>query len=352
MAKHIIVLFGLSIVLGLNILNSQSSTFFADRARGLGKKNKNKNKKQKPKPKPKTLDFIVAGFPHCGSSSMMKLLDSHNETVFLDDGETEEYKLRVFYEKYIVDQLFQDLKPYRKSPKKTGIRWDDILTVGANSIDMINQPVPADEAAKIVIGVRHPILWFESYYNDLVYSSFNETHRAPNPYILAEGPEKMWDNLYTSHARYDLDLMKLGKVTVESSDFLKLDVVLSTPSKVFIYEKYQLEDTEKGRSDKFLKELEEFLELTNPLEALPLPEVKNETFAGKINICHPDWNDLRTKLRSHAQTSQKFIVKRFLTSNDVAIGNRNHFMKLLDSYRLDPCAPPKKKKGKKKKGKK
>ena len=79
--KHNITFFGLSIFLGVIILNSPSSTFFAERARGLRKKKKKK---------PKSLNYIIAGFPHCGSSSMTNLLQSHDETSIVNDGETQD----------------------------------------------------------------------------------------------------------------------------------------------------------------------------------------------------------------------------------------------------------------------
>jgi hypothetical protein len=61
--------------MGLNILNSQSSTFFAERARGLGKKKKKQKQKQKTETETETEDLR---FHRCRFPTLW--IEFHDET--------------------------------------------------------------------------------------------------------------------------------------------------------------------------------------------------------------------------------------------------------------------------------
>jgi hypothetical protein len=254
----------------------------------------------------------------------MNLLDSHEETRMVHDGNIDEYKLRVAADgPFRVDKLFYDLEAYQSQQERIGIKWPGTLSLGAQSIDMINERNPVGKTTKLIIGLRNPVLWFESFYNHRVFGK-GETEIAPDPYSLIGGPENMWANLYTDHARFEIGLIKLR--------------ALSSKPKVFIYEKDQLGDSYVERGNSFSSALREFLELSIPFEAFPQSNLKESLrFRGKISICDSHYDDLRAHIVHHGKTTARWILNEFLPGDDVFVGNSVHFRNLVERYGMDPC---------------
>jgi hypothetical protein len=125
---------------------------------------------------------------------------------------------------------------------------------------------------------------------------------------------------------------------------------IETSRKVFLYEINQLEytDTDNNeRTDTFLRDLEEFLELKTPLRG-PMIHVKpglkplsleheNKLVSHKIDICQGQYKNLRGLLQQQASESAIWILNEFLANPNVKVSSPDYFKQLLHKWHNDPC---------------
>ena len=106
------------------------------------------------------LDFIIAGFPKCGTSAMMKYLATvttmpPGEDVCTPISNTIYYSYINWSRKYGNGaHNYTDDKPLRgnKCPKY----------IENTNLDDIGKKLPK---SKLIVGIRHPVLWFQSFIN-------------------------------------------------------------------------------------------------------------------------------------------------------------------------------------------
>ncbi len=139
---------------------------------------------------------------------------------------------------------------------------------------------------KIIISVRHPVLWFESYYNyRLQQKEFSILKGTPNELIGeldCNGCQNSWI-LSTAKGRFHRYLARLLKTPLSDPtemqllgvphrrDKLPLKQLSKTKNPVFFMELTQLGDTDEVRSGQFRHDLQTFLGLETefPVESLP-----------------------------------------------------------------------------------
>ena len=203
---------------------------------------------------------------------------------------------------------------------------------------------------RLLIGIRHPIAWFQSFYNYRIQN----TGAMPDPYSL-EVCRKNSQGVCLKRADYHLSLVRLGKTnyTKEQDAFsyasewndLVQDDPMHSPNPVFLYDTEQLADTDSQRTEQFRRDLQDFLGLLEPLPPVihySPGKILNETLqkerdAKKIDICSDQFLQLRQILFDKAKRSAYYIGKYFIHAPDVVVSSPDFFLEILDSYSQDPC---------------
>lgn len=191
--------------------------------------------------------------------------------------------------------------------------------------------------------MRHPVLWFESFYNYRIRDNF--TLPAAEDLITCS-PEAR--NVCTEEIRYNDHLSRLGKTDRTDPEELKLlSPILPRYRKlpkmdnpVFLYEINQLYETDPTLTAQYRQDLQNYLGLQTPLD--PLTETR-ETHGDhpnkdkEIDICAPEHTALHDELMQIARDSSLWIRNYFTKLPDVFVSSPDHFGKLLEDWMNDPC---------------
>lgn len=293
------------------------------------------------------LDFAVVGFPKCGTSSLMNLFQRHNQTTMFPvekcypRGTDEEMK-----------KLFQDLGELPiKSNSSTiprtlrGFKCPTSIV----HIDGLDKMKDYKNDTKLIVGIRHPVRWFESYYNFRVSGFLRGKFREkpPHPSSLI-GRANAYVGLNTDMGRFELSLMQLGKTELDTSDLLALAErrrrVIQSPFPVLIYALEQLEDG-SDQEEAFRKDLQRYLQVRNPFQKIPRSNAAgdkqalyNNTIYEPMDICEEQYANVRKELVTNGKATANWILNHFVKHPDVMIGgNDDVFRKLVQGFTTDPC---------------
>jgi hypothetical protein len=289
------------------------------------------------------LDFFIAGFPKCGTTSLLFAFNNNEETSI---GKSEQCSVS---DPRLTDEdawhhLDTELSRLSQDPSvKRGIKCP-IGLANARSIDRIDQHSPE---AKLLIGVRHPIKYFQSYYNYRITEIYD--HNLPMdhiPPIESLVGKHEWRGVSTDSARFELYLMQLGKTNMSVADFTELKgrpylAVKPNYFKIFLYTISQMEDELAERKENFRDQMRKFLGLKKPLPVIA--RANKNMFVGKkahketIDICESKYDDLRALLVEQGKETQRWIRDEFIQSPDVVVGNKDHFLAMIDTWSHDPC---------------
>eukprot|EP00588_Corethron_pennatum_P009411 CAMPEP_0194277790 /NCGR_PEP_ID=MMETSP0169-20130528/10014_1 /TAXON_ID=218684 /ORGANISM="Corethron pennatum, Strain L29A3" /LENGTH=401 /DNA_ID=CAMNT_0039021835 /DNA_START=162 /DNA_END=1364 /DNA_ORIENTATION=+ len=276
------------------------------------------------------IDFAVVAFPKCATTSVHALFHHTDETDMMPG----EY-CRLIEEKHTVEEELALRGEIRAAVaamppgKKTAFKCPHLLK-HAVAISRLASMYPD---AVLLVGVRHPVLFFESFYN------FRVTNPWPDPYDWKKWtihpPESLigfangWMDLDTDIGRYELTLMQLGKVPLTDADLSLLACkglsLAPTQQRVFVYDLGQVQDADADRGRAFLDAMGKFVGLETPLQAMPLVDPKHKTVppeveAQKIDICDQKFDALRTLLLERSKVTATFVLDRFLRSPEVIVG--------------------------------
>jgi hypothetical protein len=288
------------------------------------------------------LDFFVAGFPKCGTTTMLYAFANHNET---DIGKTE--KCVILNAKVsdsvalnrlddAVGELSADYGMKRGIKCPSGIK-------NSRSLERMHNHSPR---ARLIVGIRHPVLFFQSYYNYRVTEIHdrNLTERIPPAEALIG--KTTWKDVCTDTARFDLYLKQLGKTnmtTTQLEEFVGRPHMAVRPNllKVFLYSLDQIDDTDENRSTTFRSGLQEYLGLRSPIPSFSHENLNN--FVGDkghpetMDICQSRYDALRKVLVGHGIVMETWIRNEFIRSPDVFVANMKHFLESIRTWRTDPC---------------
>jgi hypothetical protein len=303
------------------------------------------------------LDFGIVGYGKCGTSTMMYWLREHPEIQAFGQ-EMNEFMFR--RPGRMIKKLYEDLgagpsigdgdylRGY-KSPQD--ITQDHIM-------GYYRQYWPQ---ARLIIGIRHPVRWFESLYNFRVQNHPSSRSALPHPNRLIGACTRGKFHTCTQKGDFALGLMRLGKpncpqpapMTALEQQILgryrRLRTNLTeTPcmtNPVFLFDLEQLGDDNATRNEQLRLDVTAFMGLKTPLPALPhfIPGRKRSSAeqerrdAQKINICDPQYTPLRNDLMSYAQHTATWILDSFLPSPTVTVSSPDYFVKIMEDWMLDPC---------------
>ena len=319
----------------------------------------------------KQLDFIIAGFPKTGTTSLLRAFADHPETAIASSEQCAVVNPMVS-DNLAARRLEEALSELSASRhvKKRGIKCPNAAYHAYTSIVRFEQYAPN---TKFVIGVRHPVDMLQSYYNYRITELYDQQKRKnANPTRLTErvppledliGVDKEWKGVSTDSARFDLFLMQFGKASIDARALhemiipneadaakRKLHHLAIKPNNfsIFIYTLDQLEDSgDAQRNAMFRNRLQQFLGLEEPLK--PVGRENLNHFVGKkahpetIDICDGKYKSVRKLLINQGKRSARWIEQEFIQSPDVVVANREHFLESLRSWSKDPCDEKRKK---------
>lgn len=203
----------------------------------------------------------------------------------------------------------------------------------------------AQQLAHLFINsLRHPVLWFESFYNFRI--RFNYTLPAPEDLIDECPPTAR--NVCTEEIRYNDHLSRLGKTDRSDPEELNLLGPILPRHKdlpkmgnpVFLYEISQMHEIDETRSAQYRQDLQNYLGLQTPLEPLTESEESHGDHPNKdkeIDICAPEQAAVHDELMQIARDSSLWIRNYFIQLPDVFVSSPDHFNALLEDWMIDPC---------------
>lgn len=296
------------------------------------------------------LDFVIAGFAKTGTTTLAKTYFNKHPEISIP---LSEIHFLTKHEPAKIVHVLHSLKP-GISTKRGYKAPRDIAD--AKVLNLLAKFWPR---AKLIVGVRHPIEWFDSFYN----YRLRYNHTMP-PAELLDGEclqdmtsiekrhttyskkyKKLNDRgVCADLARYHVRLSLMGKtnVTDPAEDALlgprrqKLAAWAPIPNEVFLYEIRQLDDSNATLQQKFLNDISQYLDLTTPFR---LPRRKYIPHYTKVmfDICNPKYTRLRKTLLRIGQDASKWIINFFMEHPEVTVSSPEHFQRLLERWNLDPC---------------
>lgn len=183
------------------------------------------------------LDFSIVGFPKTGTSSLMLYLEQQADSVFIFEDE----RCELGWNQHV--KLLRDLYKHYQPHRRMGIKCPRDLEIDL-SLGNYHQFFPT---TKFIVGLRHPILWFQSFYN---FRVTNEFEMPPAEKLI--GKCKRWNQ---------------GVCTFRANFSRHLEQI-EPERDVFLYHVDQLQRTDAERSKQFLSDLGMFLDVQRPLKDL------------------------------------------------------------------------------------
>jgi hypothetical protein len=298
----------------------------------------------------------VAGFSKCGTSSFQAWFREHPE---LKCAIREEQRfLEGSYEEGVegVYQMYEKHGNHIDVPKVVTKHPEAIYSV--HDMTLLRTHF---YKTKVMVGVRHPLLWWLSFYNFRTVDKL-QTHLPHPRKLLGECNEKFPIEC-TDHGRFHYyiaqafsktpmtspreRMLLFGSDTTHPTNFNISETPI--PNQIFFYETQQLADPNEQRASKFRRDLADFLELN---ETFPVPpRVKpEEAFLPKKRLegrarwkirdfCSPEYDSIRNVLLQHSRDVADWIQEFFLHA-DIVVSSPQYLHSLFDYYRTDPlnCA--------------
>lgn len=200
-----------------------------------------------------------------------------------------------------------------------------------------------------LVGMRHPVRWFESFYNFRVYNN----NPMPPPAELVGVCSKYSRHVCTHRARYHQFLANLGKtpLTAPEKKWFKQGGrelrVRPVKGMIFLYHVEQLRDNEPAsRQLKMREDLSQFLGIPEVLPPMTIwrkpgknltQEQLDYANSKRLDICHPNHTDIRNYLIQQAMETAEWIMQYFLKSEEVFVSSPEYFEALLKAWEVDPC---------------
>ena len=313
-----------------------------------------------------TLDFLIAGFPKSGTTTLLATLRKHKEIVmdseencqiarpiqqddvnlkrlnrYLDALKKDDLTARSATENRSSYQRVSNVGTQLNDDLKFGIKCPDAVK-NFKAIHRLSQHSPN---CKFVIGVRHPVLFLQSFYNYRVVEAHSKNRvneGIPSLYEIWDGNMNWWD-ISPDAPRFELFLSQFGKTDLTVSQmrqwFADRPMLAVKPNRfhIFLYSMEQLQDV--TQSDQLRTDLQLFLGLKMQIPAFG-HENKiwgRDRFNGTIDICNPEFDRIRESVLHHAKATVQWMHE-FLGSADVVVSNLPYLRDSIDRWTLDPCA--------------
>jgi hypothetical protein len=320
------------------------------------------------------LHFAIVGFGKCGSTSAMKWLNQHPD---LQCFPREVYDLyhnspaQFLYKLYSLPSRQAVEGPDAPTDWLRGYKSPlDLHSRRSHAVNLLGEMFPK---TKIIVGIRHPVRWFESLFNFRIQNS-KEPEKFPHPNELVGLCTPAKKNTCTYKGEFSVFLRSLGKTLpvnlldeegeVDDSDVItpfeaamykaakirRPRRLRRLPNPVFLFEVSQLKDGNATRAERFSRDMQAFLELKTPMPEIPheIPgrqhddeERQRIRDALKIDICDDEYIPLRKVLMRISRMTATWIRDYFLpvalTDESVVISSPDYFAQIMDRWMEDPC---------------
>lgn len=273
--------------------------------------------------------------PKCGTSTLSVLLQDHPETAI--------HRMEMQHLSYR-QPATHIWELYTKLPSRgnfvRGYKSPFDVTNQGGAMDSLRTLFPN---IKLIVGVRHPIRWFESFYNFRLQRNVT----LPTPYQLMNFNHHGFG---VKAANFHWSLAKLGKTSMNSTLELEMKRDFSVqfrqmpppiPHPIFFYDMEQLADTNETRSTQFRQDLQTYLGLKQPMPPIVRanqgkrkPSPSNREY---IDICDAKFNRLRAELLTISQNVSTWLRTCFLDGTDVHVSSRYYLEGILYTWMYDPC---------------
>ena len=314
--------------------------------------------------KPNVVDFAIIGFPKCSTTFLRTdLITGPHFSYGNNESEIELATLKSEVEFMKLYEHVKDHPMMKKGFKKPGILYNEQL------LTILEQK---HSSTDFIISIRHPVLWFQSFYNMRLRKGFD----MPDPETLIGmcpngngSRERGLDDtnnarvpsnarhVCTDRANFHIALSRLGKTPMKTPEELNLlhnhslHIHHFPNNRVFLMEIGQLSVDNRTRADAFVDDLGLFLgkgeEGAYSLPRLGQHVTKHSVKEGvnitKLNermmdICDPSYDALRSVLMVAGKEASVWVRNYFIQSPDVDVSNEDHFLDLLKSWEVDPCS--------------
>jgi len=186
--------------------------------------------------------------------------------------------------------------------------------------------------AGLVLGIRHPVKWMESWYNFKTREGFD-----------LPPPETLVGDKLPFQVRFHTHLAMMGKTALDDDEMsllepylLEDDEPLPMKHPVFLYDVSQPFDKNETRNLLFREDLSNFLGLTSTLNELT-PRASSRNFHYAIDICEDKYQDLREELLKLGKAMSDWFLNYFLKHDDVTVSSPGHLREIIATWVNDPC---------------
>ncbi len=326
------------------------------------------------------LNYAIIGMPKTGTTSIYRLLSNH--IIPLDKKErcdlvVNDIPLLLNDLYYLQGELNKGSNHAHHSTKYNliGMKCPQDIS----SFTSLQNYASYFPQTKLIVGLRHPIKWFESFYNFQVRNMYHmiSTDELLDRCVKGSHGVCAWranvvDFLYqlnkTTHGSVNGSIDE--KYLMEQNQYLSLKNVKRVQGnvgKIFMYIIDQLEEDETMEKP-FLQDLFQFLELdmstssttmniTNSTQNndeednIPIyvpkintagamdhiPGMIEHTKQNMIRICDDEHKQIRAVLMDKAQKASMWIREYFLKSADVYVSSQKFIDEKLKEWMYDPC---------------
>lgn len=289
-------------------------------------------------------DFAIVGFAKTGTTSLMNSLSSHPEILM------ENVERNDIWNNPIkgIQTMYKMVEQH--GPGITGYKGPHII----QNLFMLYFYQTFAPRTKLIVSVRHPVLWFESYYNYRVVNRELGRIKGP-PNNLTIDTSASFEMVNAATGAFHRYLAHLGKTSLGKAERELLEGVIRenelkqmpalVPNPVMLLETRQLSDSNPERSSLLLKDMQAFLGLQKPLEPLmhthSYHHIKEKRGINRkvpvMDICEDEFVPIRTEMMRVARNASVWIRDYFVKSNSVTVSSPQYFDQLLLMWMHDPC---------------
>lgn len=303
------------------------------------------------------LHFAVVGFPKCGTSTLMELfVQSRTVAMFPEERCDLAYNQQAALIRDLHATAVNQSKELGPSEQKLrGLKCPLNLENTKLGVRAFNQYFPQTD---FIVGIRHPILWLESFYNHRIQNGYRML-----PIEALQGKCQRGNlNVCTFRANFHIFLYNLGLTPGGAKELEYMDKKyhrsidrinpIQKSRRVFVYEVSQLQQrastTAKDREVLFRADLQRYLGLQEALPSLPwvkpgITRHANDTFTAaverrKVNICDDTHAVLRKSLLEQAVNVSRWMREYFLEADNVYASSKDYLKNvILAGWEVDPC---------------
>ena len=302
------------------------------------------------------LNFTVIGYPKTGTTFMLRDWLPKHPDICMPNRESDSWKhgpVQLARELYNIGGRTHCIRGYKHPTQLLeGKRLGEILNAYPKS--------------GLIVALRHPVWWMESYYNHKVRSG-NLNESQPLESLRGKGgcSDECPGYVCPANAKFQFYLSLLGKTPLKSDHELSLlnvkghqkwrrryvmEYKIHNP--VFLVESSQLDATQDAQVAEALRQdLSHFLGLgedrllpPQPKPVLHLPGNLGEHVVqsypkvkGSIKICDERYKNVRNELVDIGTKAAEWILTYFIQSQDVSISSPDYFRQKLLEWQYDPC---------------